>query len=262
MTQRKAFTVVELIIAIAVLAIISTLLVINFTQSRQTARDGSRRSDSATLLSAVQQYATAQGTSFITMPGATCTEATATDPGVAFTGAGCTGANGRSYGLMNVAGQTKQGEGASGQSTARQYAGSSIVEALNARGYLNAIPRDPLAGAQTTNPARDYVLIRACPNGSQYVGGSGGQLFAVWARLEGSTSASDFRSFEKLPGSPYILNPSNPGEGILYDFAAGTSSSDATAMRLEYTQTNGYAAGNNPVVATLASASVAGCEVL
>lgn len=248
--RQHAFTIIEVMVAVGVIGILSSLAVINFTQSRQNARDGIRKADAPALLAAVNQFVLANGTSFLRAPDAggragSCTLTVGDDPAVPAQGDECIGASGRAYGLVNVGGSLELA-GVGGSSTQRLYREKSMIEALKDGGYLNTEPRDPknsigkitTQGQLDANP--DYALIRACPNGVQHVGGRG-QLFAVWVMLERNPSAADKEAQLRVPGNPTAgpLEPGGTNTRYQYDFAAGTTYQ-------EHFEERGYGVSNGP----------------
>jgi prepilin-type N-terminal cleavage/methylation domain-containing protein len=219
--HRRAFTIIELTIVMAIVSVISSLVIVNITLSKKTARDTVRKADAAAILASVGQYAQANGTSFIRYNALGCS-GTGADPSTAYTGTGCVGASGRAYGLVNVAGNaTLTGVGTPSTTNNRVYTGHTIVEALNIAGYLNASPKDPLnkvgtlTGANGAGTVWDYALIRACPNGRQHVSARG-QLYAVWVMLENTPTGTSVENLNRIPGWA-TATPDNGG----YDFAAG-----------------------------------------
>ena len=232
---RRAFTIIELMVAVTILSIVTTLVIVNFTQSRRNSRDGVRKADVSAVEVAVQQYAIANGSTLIRYPvngrpGA-CTIGSATDPSTGWTGAAqqCVGAGGRAYGKINlkqVTGVSGDNLGVGGVTNHRDYPTYSIVEALKDGGYFDVTPHDPSSpnGATTDPTQRDYSLIRACrKTGFQNVA-TGGDLFAVWAILENPLNQVEIENNRLLPGSSSAVDPTlTSGSLYQYDFAAGQS---------------------------------------
>jgi len=244
--RYRAFTMIELMVAIAILGILSSLVIVNISIGKRKSRDTERMADASELLTSVNQYVQANGTSFITYPDASgkpgsCTVASTTDPSQAATSAtgSCVGASGRAYGLVNATSMTVAGVGT--PTTNRVYPAHSIVQALVTGGYLSGALKDPSNGVGTltgsndaNNTIPDYALIRACPNGRQHVA-TRGQLFAVWVMLENKPSTTDVANLSHVVGN---VNAS-PDTGAGYDFAAGS-----TYQALF--QSNGYGVSNGP----------------
>lgn len=253
-TKRSGFTIIEVTVAVAIVGILASLVTINFSQSRKNARDGIRKTDAPAILTAVSQFTIANGSSLIAMHGAdkrplSCT-IPSNDPDQLATGPGCVGASGRGYGKINAKGVTGQAALAigRGEDGTREYpVTGSIVDALVSGGYFDTKPVDPLS--KNSNPAditaRDYVLIRACPNGEQHIGARG-QLFAVWTLVENRLTTSDKESIRKLPGFPTTKG----SNAYVYDFAAGTNlTTGNTAF-----DTTAFGVGNASSVGSITSA--------
>lgn len=250
-TKQSAFTMIEVIVAVAVVSILATMTVVNLSISRRTARDGTRKADASSVLAAVNQYVSANGTSLIAYPAAggtspgTCTITDPTNPDQPAVGASCVGASGRAYGKINLKSATTTGVVGS-VTGSRVYPDHSIAEALRAGGYFNVQPADPYNkssdGSITDPTVRDYVLIRACPNGRQHIG-KHGNLYAVWVALEGSVNTTDAENTSHLPGA----STAAPDANYVYDFAAGPDQS--------LYQTNGFAVGNGAATKSVGDAA-------
>jgi prepilin-type N-terminal cleavage/methylation domain-containing protein len=243
---RRAFSLPELLITISIMAILAALAIVDVSRTQRTSRDSRRKSDVQALSAAVTQYVATSGTSFIRYNKQVCSVPTIPTPETyaititVATGTGCVGAEGRSYGKMNLVypGTTAGGYGAYSQ---RTYASDhTMMDALIAGGFLNNHPHDPLTpeGSQTLPVERDYLLIRACSSGWQNFTKTGA-LFAVWAALEEPASSSDVANTAVLAGGSKAGPISLPG--YVYDFAATQAEFDAGSF-----QGLGYAQGNEP----------------
>ncbi len=69
MNMKKAFTFVELIVVVTILGILSTLWFISYTSGLWDARDSTRKSDIASIKSALKQYKQSRGSYPIPSPG-------------------------------------------------------------------------------------------------------------------------------------------------------------------------------------------------
>jgi len=223
-SQTRAFSTIELLVSISVLAILAVLLSVNYSKTQSQARDTTRKADVAVIGSAVNQFATTTGNSFIRMPisgtpgqyqdcklpsdAGTPPQPVMILPPVA-TDPGCVGASGRAFGKVNVKG-VQLANAVTGQE--RTYGSHSIVEALVAANFLNSAPKDPrnnVGVLDTVDKAKlpDYVLIRSCPIPSgvnrnlQYVGDRGGAIYSVWAQLENTPVPADVANRAKSAGS-------------------------------------------------------------
>lgn len=238
--NKRAFSLVELLVAVTILAILTSLVVINISNVRRSSRDSRRKSDVQTVTTAINQYVLANGTSFIRYNRQGCTIPTVQTGEVrtlpTATGDGCVGANGLSFGKMNL---INDDSGGYGPYTARQYQPHSIMESLKLSGVLANGAQDPQAGQNpiTSASARDYVLIRACSTGWQNVGARG-VLFAVWTSLESQATDIESANQKTFPGGTEA-GPTGQTNPYVYDFGAPNSEYDSEA----YT-THGYAAGS------------------
>ena len=253
--RKAAFTVIELLTAVVILGLITSLVVANFTAARRTSRDGTRRNDVQVILGAMNQYFATNGTSLIentdptTKAKIACGIPNNSDPTVIVNpSTGCVGALGRSYGKISLKSTdfTKPltdgyGSAATYQHSGRTYSTISIADALVNGGFLATVPRDPLSTNTSLNDptARDYVLIRACRNGGKQAIGANGSLFTIWAALEAQPSAAESSVAGKLPGGSGVVPNAADGSVYQYDFAA---------MQADFNNglysTNGYAVGN------------------
>ncbi len=67
-SHKKAFTLIEMMIVIAIIAILATLAIANFAGSIQKSRDGRRKSDLASIQKALELYYGDSNTYPATMP--------------------------------------------------------------------------------------------------------------------------------------------------------------------------------------------------
>lgn len=240
--KRRAFTIIELMVATAIIAILASMTVLNLEQTRRNSRDARRRSDVQTIAAGVSQYTVAKGTTFVRYNNLDCTLASEVNPSVQGIGDGCVGASGRSFGKMNLRSATTTGYPNAQQNAGRVYAAHSIGDALLLEGYLTYMPQDPLSQKSTayTDPnARDYVLIRACiVTGEQQVG-SKGTVFGIWSSLEGGPTAQEQSNNDRYPGGRNAGPGQQGGNAYVYDFAAQQAEWDAGYYYLK-----GVAVGN------------------
>ena len=228
----RAFSLVELIVATAIVGILATLVTVSYSEYTVRSRDSRRKEDVHTLLAAVVQYGNVRGTTLMANSATVaCTIPTGAQslPSTPATGASCVGASGRSFGKMNLINNavTPNPDGPSAQgSTKYTYKSSSIVDALVTAGFLGGPVLEPsrqTKGKSNNISEADYVLIRACPSGQQHVG-SRGSVVAVWALLQAGIEAnqSERDTLAKIPGYP--LQTTIPGaaqnEAYKYEFAA------------------------------------------
>lgn len=240
--SKRAFSIIEMLVVIALIAILSAVATISFSITRRNSRDSRRKTDVQQLSAALTQYASAVGTTFIVDKKQTCALSSQTDPSIPGIGAGCVGASGRAYGKVNLISATSSGY-PTATNAGRTYAPVSIGTALLDEGYLSAVPRDPFAVSKTFDDPndRDYVLIRACSvTGEQQVGNRG-TVFAFWASLEGTPTTEQMANSDRYAGGRTAgLGPDANGNVYIYDFAAQQAEWNAGAYYL-----NGFAAGNS-----------------
>lgn len=203
MRRFRAFTLIEVLVATAIIALVATSAAVDLTRSRMTGRDGRRKQDLQAFNQAITAYQLATGNSFIQYPGTSTgcalpASPSDADPSSPSSGAGCTGANGRAYGMVNLSGATTQAT--TGGDAGRTYPAKSIADALVAAKYLSAAGRDPLAVGSLSDPKQpDYVLVRCCKDGRQSIG-SNSQNFAIWAHLEGTPTQTESDNSANLCG--------------------------------------------------------------
>lgn len=241
-SQFRGFTLPELLVAIAIMAILATLAVYDFSHTQRNARDGRRKGDVSAIAASLTQYTSVTGSSFIRYNKQTCNVPPIADP-ESFsadvqpaTGDGCTGASGRSFGKMNLISADTDGYG---PYTKRTYPSRSMMEALNKGGFLATASVDPSTpnGFHTDPTMRDYVLVRACSSGWENVG-VGGSIFAVWTSLENVPSDQDIANAAVLAGGSKA-GPVSQGSSYVFDF--GSEQSEYTAG---FFTAQGYAYGS------------------
>ncbi|MEI6478187.1 MAG: type II secretion system protein [bacterium] len=165
--RLRAFTLIELMVVIAIISIMATLVTVSVGRARINARDSRRKSDVRTYEQAIERYRLTN--SDVPAAGA---RPTATSS-FAF------------YGRMNLAGTSEGGQG---------YGAKSIAQTLMDAGVTAGIALDPSATGTTLGVAgqTDYVLLRCKSNAtfSQETGSALEGSFAVWARLENTSSSA------------------------------------------------------------------------
>jgi len=186
--RRRAFSLIELVIATSVVAILSTIITVNYTNARRNARDGALNADARALLSAITSRQQAKGTAFVTVNGKPCVitdPAGGTAPGI---GAGCTGmsgfGSGRAHGSSVLYGSVAVGDPAPGH----VYAQTSIVGALMQDGYLAKDVTNP----RNTNPADptqpDLYVVYAGRDYKQSISPASAQIVTVAVEQENATT--------------------------------------------------------------------------
>jgi type II secretory pathway pseudopilin PulG len=253
--KRPAFTIVELMVAVAILIILTSITMLFLSATRRNSRDATRKADVQTISSAMSQYTVVAGNTFVRVSGQTCVLPDDSIPANApnfTTNPGCVGASGRAYGKMNLRSTSTTAVGNSGYATnpGRTYATTSINQALQGAGYLNTIPHDPVAKvSDATNPsASDYVLIRACANTGQQSVGVTGAVFGVWTALENLPTDQEKGNSDRYPGGK-SAGPVTGAGTYIYDFAAQQTEWNAGSFYI-----NGFAVGNG-ITKTVSSLS-------
>lgn len=137
----KGFTIIELIVVIATIAVLAAVIISNVNQYAAKARDAKRAADTKNILKALMMFQADNGCVPITYGGGTC-------PGV----------NG--YAGADPAGWDYSSQGAQGPST-------PFLPFLVSGGYLKVVPVDPINNMTgDTSPANTYAYRYYCyPSG-------------------------------------------------------------------------------------------------
>jgi prepilin-type N-terminal cleavage/methylation domain-containing protein len=189
--KKKAFTLIEVIIAVSILAILASLVLVNFTTTRRTSRDARRRSDVTEYARALQAYHITKSTYFVPY----------------------TGVEGNGYGQINKIGSTESGV---------QYTSISIAKALVESGYITTAGQDPLADPNAKTDQRDYIVVRCNKDGSQNTSRND-VAFAVWTLLEnGQHLRVDDRANTRLSCGSSATAPNQFFFGYSTDLNANT----------------------------------------
>jgi prepilin-type N-terminal cleavage/methylation domain-containing protein len=241
-SPRRAFSLIELLVALAIITILASVSFVNYSKARQASRDTLRKDGAHTYLAAFANYGLANGTFFVTDTNdspAKCTaftNANKTALAPSTLDAGCPGANGRSYGDINLKGLTGDvivnPDEASYQRRYKQ--GKSIADILVARGYLAKPILDPHRTGAMDNPTQpDFVIVRCCNNGQQNV--DKGSLVAVVTQLENASTQQESGNSDHYCGGQLALGPRGPFDfgiqgGIDYThyFSIGNSTADVS----------------------------------
>jgi len=151
MHTRRAFTIIELIIAISIIAILVAAAAVNYGQTRTKARDANIRSSLSEYQTAIEQYHLAKGTYLIS---------TANGVGVGF--------NNEGWGRV-----TARQDGVGGAVTG--YGTTSIADALQQQGFVSEVhyvPGKQNASDSFFQPAdatnfKDFLLAVCDRTGAQ-----------------------------------------------------------------------------------------------
>ena len=214
MYKKSAFTIIELLITVGILTILTTIAVVNLSNTRRNSRDAARRGAVQDYSAAMNLYKATNGNYFVTdtttgscaVTTASVQVAGANNAPITFdmtgTGAGCVGYNGSSEGYMTRV--------VNGSSNAK-YTSTSIAQALTDDGFLSSVQSDPLIHDYTTdtvNTYQDYLLTlcqistSSSTNSYQATSNTNAQAFAVYAFLENYSllSAADQETPKHLCG--------------------------------------------------------------
>jgi prepilin-type N-terminal cleavage/methylation domain-containing protein len=179
------FSLLELIVAASIIAILATVTVINTTESRAKARDANRRTSVDAYSTSMEQWKSISKDKsyFVYMTG-----------GVDCTASHGSGNNplGADYGYMSGSQSTCVGvKGGGGGRITRKSLGAyypsanSVADALKFAGVLNAIRVDPTAENQPlSGNFPDFVLTTCDSNGYAASNAKDATEFAIFARLE------------------------------------------------------------------------------
>ena len=199
--QRKAFSLLELIITVTIIAILSALAYTAFSVARSRSRDSERKDVLNSYATAVETYRQTNGSYFIQA-------STACNPSGST--ADCTGAGGESFGRMNFKNVSTSWTGGG-----EYYPGTNTIASL-LKPYLSTISRDPLnhdtsdSSTSTAQPY-DFVLVRCSATGAQTIS-KNDATFAIWTHLENAISASQGENITHYCGG------SLTGQATRFDF--------------------------------------------
>ena len=190
MIRRRAFTIVEVLVAVAVVGILAAVVTVNVTSSRRTARDANRRATADSYTTALEQWKalSGNGSYFVQslVGGGNCVASNPdNDPAVL----------GAHYGYMTGAGTDCVGflGGGAGRMTRKnipgKYGAISIADALKNAGVLNAIQLDPsvssLPYSDDANTINNDYILTTCDNlGYAAMNNKDATEFTVYTNLE------------------------------------------------------------------------------
>jgi prepilin-type N-terminal cleavage/methylation domain-containing protein len=202
--RRRAFTLIELMVTIGVIAVLASLVVVTLTEQRRSARDANRQLAIGEYTTAFQQYF-AQNRTYMLAP-APCTVSNTSEiyPGsgtLSFflpvgTGTGCVGYKGGGWGSINRHASTEIFD----------YGVNSIADSLRVAGFLTRVSTDPRTnGGFPTKPvsyfkasdgpglsAFDDYILTLCTNEGK----------PATSRLE----ATEFALYTQLEREPKVVN--------------------------------------------------------
>lgn len=220
--MRKAFTIVELLVSISIIALLASLVTVSLTGARRASRDSRRQTDVKAYSAAMEKYQLTTGSYFVRDDGCNM-------PSVS--NSNCVGAEGLSYGRMNYKGTDREGGKA-------YVGGQTIAEKLLAKGLINKIAKDPNNNKdENTANQSDYILIRCNNNGSQSTAIKD-DAYAVWAQLENEPSAVNVQNSAKSCGGS--LSTTSP-----LNFGSNKMSAPTSETTQKYTSYSNGKTGTN-----------------
>ncbi len=210
--RSRAFSFVELTIAVSVLALLSTVVAVNYSGARRNTRDTALGSDARSLLAAMIARQQAEGTAFVTLKGKPCVVSDPLHGLVPATGTGCVGMDGFSSGRVNGS-STRFGNVAVGDTgLGRTYTPVSIVDALKTDGYLRSDIVHPRSTNLNSTLSPDYFVVLAGKDYNQSIHPKSAGIITVAYEQENPTtleqnqrSASYFGAFD-TPNGPVEFN--------------------------------------------------------
>jgi prepilin-type N-terminal cleavage/methylation domain-containing protein len=184
MQTPRAFTVIELLVAVSVIGIISAIVSSSLTESRTRARDANRTESVRSYSQSMEQWKTVNGTYFVYNKPVDATLPTCTAPeGVGYMS--CTAPTSTD----NRAGYLGGGAGGITRKSVTDYTETSIAEVLLKSGYLSQIrldPLDPSFSDRTTSTSgyADFILTLCKPDSNPATSPSTATEYAIFAHLE------------------------------------------------------------------------------
>lgn len=220
-SKRAGFTLIEMLVVIAISGVVATVGLYSYQNAREKARNEVRRSDLRTLQLALERYYAVNKKYPSTCP-APCDNTTGTcyrnNPGTRTCVPASIALN-RPYTFSSTEG-TCTAFNTSGCSNSGDW-----IPGLVAGGFIPSLPRDPQEGKSVS-----IVGDSTCPNGSikKYTYRSTGYQYKLRAfcSYEGGTSVSTDEAYD--PRSPYSLMVTSP-LASLPATASGWNLTDACA---------------------------------
>jgi prepilin-type N-terminal cleavage/methylation domain-containing protein len=180
MHKKRGITLIELLVTIAILALLAVAVSISFTSVRQKSRDARRKQDVNGYVVALEKYKITSGNYLLKTNSSAVCSANNTD---------CAGINGLSWGRMNYKGKDQGG---------LYNTHNSIAELITKLGLIAGPVTDPTNhGSVTTADKLDYVMMRCFKNAAgadQITSPTSSQpdlYVSVWAKLERPLGEAD-----------------------------------------------------------------------
>ena len=193
--RSRGFSLIELVVVVAVLGILSSLTVINLGSARVSARDASRKDSVKAYQQSLEQYRSSRGTYFVYKSGPVTQSVIYSHVGPDTDGSGHMVADATERGNLQYVGYLGGGWGRiTTKNVQPNYPNStlSIADALQQDGYLAEVRTDPRATGfssplgDSSNPSayNDYLLALCKADGSQASTPQEAVEYAVFANLE------------------------------------------------------------------------------
>ena len=178
--RLRAFTIIELLVAVSVIGIISVLVTTNLTESRKRARDASRTEAARMYGAGMELWKTSNASYFVYLksggPQPTCATLA---PGEGYLNCS-TAANAVGYNGGGAGGITRK-------ATHPNYEANSIADALLASGMISRIRLDPSDTSFTTigsATVSDFILTLCKADSTPADAPKNAQEYAIFAKLE------------------------------------------------------------------------------
>lgn len=182
----KAFSIIELLIAVAIISIIATLVTQNFNDSRARAFDSNIKSSVRGYRQALELYNTRYGSYFVYDRSGGCS--------VSQKGADANDYRLQGNGGSGCVGYLGSGEGRiTKKNPVANYQGQSIAEVLVKEGFLNGVYTFPGSDPQNDGGAKysrekhltdDFILTLCDSNGNEAISASSATNFGLYGQLK------------------------------------------------------------------------------
>jgi prepilin-type N-terminal cleavage/methylation domain-containing protein len=203
---KKAFTIIELLIVVAVIAILATLVTVNYNEQRAVARDSNRKLALAAYQTGLEQYHAAKDTYMVFLGDASNCDFSSLDTNppnyeatvkaTVATNDDCVGYKGQGWGSINR------------KNPAANYPNAklSIADVLNQEGFMSKKSTDPTSKDFTTSVVTsipvgqdgqieeafkfdDYILTVCDRDGNRATKPENAEIFGLYAQLERPSKA-------------------------------------------------------------------------
>lgn len=190
--SARGFTIVELVIAAAVIGIISAVVTANLAESRARARDANRTEAVRNYSAALEQWKSSNGNYFVYLKGSTVPVCSYDANGNKFMS--CSGSAAVGFQGSGEGGMTRKKLNG-GDANPANYTTSSIADALLAGGYLSQVRLDPNdttfnTNTNATSDHSDFILTLCKADSSPADSIKNAQEYTIFTQLERPDSTS------------------------------------------------------------------------